>query len=89
MDDRCNWERCPLKALMQEKEEKYQAIWKAMDKALRIAEDNTQHWRANANEWRQAMDDRERNFLSHNMGIVIGILSATALIIAIADRFVR
>ena len=34
------------------------------DAAIKIAEDNAEKWRASANEWRGAMNDRERQFLT-------------------------
>jgi hypothetical protein len=34
----------------------------ASEKAVLVAENNAEKWRANANEWRGAMGDRERNF---------------------------
>lgn len=55
----------------------------ATEKALHIAEMNTERWRANANEWRAAMDDRERNFLSRGMGAVIGLLSIISFVFTI------
>lgn len=36
----------------------------AAEKAVDKAESNNQLWRAASNEWRDAMDDRERKFLS-------------------------
>ncbi len=40
----------------------------------------------NANEWRAAMNDRERNFLSKGMGYVVAALSTIALILTIASK---
>ena len=36
----------------------------ASEKAVLVAEANAEKWRANANEWRGSMDDREKNFAS-------------------------
>jgi len=55
----------------------------AQEKAIEVAEANAEKWRMNANEWRAAMTDRERNFLSKGMGYVVGALSAVALILTI------
>jgi hypothetical protein len=52
-------------------------------RALEIQQQATEHWRENANEWRSAMDDRERNFLSRGMGLVIGLLSIISLVFTI------
>lgn len=38
----------------------------AAEKAVDKAEDNNQLWRSASNEWRQAMDDREKNFVSNS-----------------------
>lgn len=48
---------------------------KAVDKAETIG----QQWRENANEWRSAMSDRERNFLSRKeFYTMIGTAAAVA-----------
>ena len=36
----------------------------ASEKAVLVAENNAEKWRANANEWRAAMNDREKGFTS-------------------------
>jgi len=36
----------------------------SMEKAVSVAEANSEKWRAQSNEWRGAMDDRERKFLT-------------------------
>jgi len=35
----------------------------AAEKAVQVAEVNSEKWRANANEWRMAMGDREEHFV--------------------------
>jgi hypothetical protein len=35
----------------------------AAEKAVLVAEQNSEKWRSNANEWRGAMDDREEKFV--------------------------
>lgn len=35
----------------------------AAKEAVQVAEQNAEKWRANANEWRGAMTDREKNFM--------------------------
>ena len=40
-----------------------------------------------ANEWRQAMDDRERKFLSKGMGAILGVLTAVVLIVQLVQAF--
>lgn len=58
----------------------------AAEKAVNVAETTAEKWRANANEWRKAMDDRERNFLPRAMGYVIGAVSVVSLMIQILSR---
>ena len=38
------------------------AALESANKAVLVAEENSEKWRANQNEWRAAMTDRERNF---------------------------
>lgn len=87
-----------LLALIQEADRRYEQRFELQDKAVTaalaaakeavsIAADNADKWRANANEWRTAMDDRERQFLSKGMGYVVGALSTVSLILTIAQRF--
>lgn len=60
----------------------------AAEKAVSVAEANAEKWRINANEWRGAMDDRERNFLSRGMGYVIGAVSVIAMLVNIGSRLI-
>lgn len=53
----------------------------AQEHAIKIAQDNDERWRLNANEWRAAMTDRERDFLPRNLGYVIALMSFIALIV--------
>lgn len=55
----------------------------AQENALSKAEEHAELWRKSANEWREAMNDRDRNFLSKNMGLVVGAVSILSAIIAI------
>ncbi len=71
------------------KERAITAAMAAAEKAIGIAEANAEKWRTNANEWRAAMNDRERNFLSKGMGYVVGALSAIALVLTIAEKFIK
>ena len=50
-------------ALMAEHEKAVKAALAAADTAVNKAEYNSEKWRDSANEWRQAMDDREIKFL--------------------------
>jgi len=95
--DKSDWTLDTLKILMDERDRRYgeisaakekavEAALAAASKAVEVAEQNAEKWRMNANEWRAAMTDRERNFLSKGMGYVVGALSAIALILTIASK---
>lgn len=76
-----------IKAIMDERDIRYtqladakekaiSAALAAAEKAVTVAEINSQKWRENANEWRQAMDDREAAFVkADNFQTTIGNLS--------------
>lgn len=64
-----------LKAIIEANDLRYQERFSAQEKAIaaalnsqekavRTSEINSDKWRANANEWRAAMTDRDRNFVS-------------------------
>jgi len=63
-----------LKAIIDERDTRYtqladakekaiSAALAAAEKAVQVAEINSEKWRANANEWRMAMGDREAHFV--------------------------
>lgn len=91
------WTLDTLKALMDERDMRYaqvaeakeraiSAALAAAEKAVLVAEQNSEKWRMNANEWRGSMVDRERAFFSKSMGYVVGLLSAIGLILTIMDK---
>lgn len=49
--------------LIEETDKRYDMRFKNAEKAVEIAETNSERWRSNANEWRGAMDDRERKYV--------------------------
>lgn len=92
------WSLDTLKALMDERDRRYgevseakeravAAALAAAEKAVLVAEQNAEKWRTNANEWREAMNDRERNFLSKGMGYVVGALGAVSMMLTLLDKF--
>lgn len=78
-----------FETLLAEQEKRYAQRFDAQEKAIAVAEANAEKWRANANEWRQAMTDRERNFLPRSLGHVIGVLSALSLAAALFAGYVK
>ncbi len=53
-----------VQAALVAQEKAVQAALAASDKAISKAEDQAERWRQSANEWRGAMNDRERAFVS-------------------------
>jgi len=87
-----------FEALLAEQDKRYEqrflaqqeamdAAFASSEKAIAVAEANSEKWRANANEWRKAMDDRERNFLSKGMGYIIGALAIFSGIVSVFKVF--
>ena len=72
-----------LNALRAADHELYDRRFEAQEKAVAVAEANSERWRQNANEWRAAMTDRERNFLSRGMGLVAIALGIIATLLTI------
>ena len=59
-----------VKDALAAQEKAVNAALAASEKAVSVAENNAEKWRANANEWRGAMTDREQRFVSvteHNL----------------------
>jgi len=64
-----------LEEVSNERDKRYEQRFQAQEQALNVAEAAAERWRLNANEWRAAMTDRERNFFSRGMGYVVGAVS--------------
>ena len=75
-----------FEALLEETDKRYNQRFEAQEKAVSAAEANSEKWRNNANEWRESMLDRERQFFSKSMGYVVALLSVLALILSIAEK---
>lgn len=56
----------------------------AAEKAVGVAERNAEKWRDNANEWRAAMSDKDRNFITKSAawGYLVG---AVGLLLAVIE----
>lgn len=92
------WTLETLKTLMDERDRRYGEVSTAKEKAVEVAlanaekavmvsERNAEKWRDNANEWREAMTDRERNFLPRSIGYIIAALTCISLFISFVERF--
>jgi len=50
--------------ILEEKDKAINIALAAAKEAVGVAETNAEKWRQNANEWRGAMSDREKNFIT-------------------------
>lgn len=80
------WNVDSLRELMEEQEKRYEQRFAAQEQAVKVAETSAEKWRNQANEWRAAMLDRERNFFSKGMGYVVAALGGISLIITILGK---
>jgi hypothetical protein len=60
---------------------------RSAEKAVEKAETNAERWRNNANEWRGAMSDRERDFLTRRefYSITVALVAVISIALAIAN----
>lgn len=72
--------------VLTERDLRYEQLHRLSEQAIKVAETNTEKWQDNANEWRSAMNDRERDFLPRNVGYIIGFLTVVSLVLAIFFR---
>lgn len=77
------WTVDTLLALMNERDKRYEQNRIAVEKALELADVNTEKWRASANEWREAMNDRERKFVTKEIGVIVALLSMIGFALAV------
>lgn len=64
----------------------------ASDKAVGLAEANADKWRESANEWRSAMNDKDRNFVTSKSlwgYIVAAIMITIGIVEALQSIFAR
>lgn len=65
-EERFNAQQTSVKEALAAAEKAVNAALIASEKAILVAEVNSEKWRANANEWRSAMDDREAKFATQS-----------------------
>jgi len=63
-----------------ERDRRYTELAEEREKRLVAAQEEVRAWRANANEWRGAMNDREKRFVT--WGGVVGLVATAAAIIS-------
>jgi hypothetical protein len=94
------WTVDTLKALMDERDRRYamevsniKDMMTAAMLAVRETTIETKHqtdkWQASANEWRQAMTDKDRNFVTKSSawGYLVGLAGFILMIMEILGRF--
>jgi hypothetical protein len=69
-----------LEHVMAERDIRYTERFVAQEKAERLFTQSLDSWKIHTNEWRGAMEDRERRFLPRSLGAVIGALTLLLLI---------
>jgi len=67
--------------ILAEKDKALSAALASAEKAVLKKEEEVERWRNNANEWRGAMNDRERDFLTRKefyaiVGTAVGVIGA-------------
>lgn len=79
------WTVDTLKDLMDERDKRYTERHEAQKLAIQVAEENAEKWRANANEWRTAMSDKDRNFVTKSAmwGYFVGAIGLAVLLISL------
>lgn len=75
-----------LGELAQERDRRYTERFESQERALNIAQKASDNWMANANEWRQAMNDRERDFLPRNVGYIFAALAAISVLLQLIGK---
>lgn len=80
-----------IKAVMDERDKRYEAALASAALAVEKAEGIADRWREHANEWRAAMTDKDKNFLTKDVarGYFVTGLMAAGVMIAIAELFAR
>jgi hypothetical protein len=102
MEEIDGWTLKSLKALMDERDRRYTEVSDAKEKAVSaalvaaqkavdIAEHNAEKWREGANEWRQAMTDKDRNFVTKNVlwGYFVGVIGLMIALMGIMQKMLR
>jgi len=98
-DEKICWTIPSLKALMDERDRRYDDRFVAGDQRLTAAIDsvkdardeyrrNNDKWQQGANEWRQAMTDKDRAFVTKASlwGYLIGAIATVLALLEMIDR---
>jgi hypothetical protein len=82
------WTVDTLKALMDERNLRYELTSTTSKEAVQLFRENNDKWRESQNEWRQAMNDKDRNFVTKPAlwGYAVGIVGLVLSLILIIDK---
>jgi len=75
-----------IEKILEEKDKALKAALAEAKEAVKVAEINAEKWRQSSNEWRSAMNDRERNFVTRRE-VWIVVAAITGFIIAAIKIF--
>jgi len=91
-----------METMMAEQDRRYEQVAIASEKALQAAlqavkestvenKINADKWREHQNEWRQAMTDKDRSFVTKTTlwGYLIGAIGMVLALVQILERFVK
>lgn len=76
-----------FEAILAEKDKALSAALASAEKAVLKKEEEVEKWRQNANEWRGAMSDRERDFLTRKE--FYAMIGTAILVIGFAMGFAK
>lgn len=72
--------------VLAERDKAISAALQSAEKAVQVAETNAEKWRNQANEWRGAMSDREKNFITRRE-VWIAVVALIGFIFAAMQYF--
>jgi len=83
------WTTATLKILMDERNLRYELMATSAKEAVTLFRENAEKWREQQNEWRGAMIDKDRNFVTKPAlwGYAVGILGMVLSIIMMLEKF--
>ena len=83
------WNVESLKALMDERNIRYEVIANTAKEAVSLFRDNNEKWRESQNEWRKAMNDKDRNFVTKATmwGYAVGVVGFVVALLTIMGQF--
>lgn len=64
-----------VEKLMAAHDKRYEVRFEAQERALLVAAQNNEHWKAEADEWRKRADEREREFLPRGLGYLLAFIN--------------